>query len=112
MGISHDFFNVLAFRHQARHPTLKNSYFVGASVHPGTGVPIAIAGSRLVTETILEDLAVPLPATYTTSVKPADSAIDMRHPVALKHRMEEIGPKLVYALIGVLLTYLWMQLRF
>ena len=38
LGITHDFFNVLAFRHQARHPSIKGAYFVGASAHPGTGV--------------------------------------------------------------------------
>lgn len=112
LGISHDFFNVLAFRHQARHPTLRNSYFVGASVHPGTGVPIAIAGSRLVTETVLEDLGVSLPATYTAKEAAATNRLDVRHPVAWSHRMEEIGPKLVYVLVGVLLAYVWLQSRF
>lgn len=38
LGIVHDFFNVLSFRHQARHQKLKGAYFVGASAHPGTGV--------------------------------------------------------------------------
>jgi len=38
LGITHDFFNVLAFRQQARHPSVKGAYFVGASTHPGTGV--------------------------------------------------------------------------
>nr|XP_031860064.1 uncharacterized protein CI109_004427 [Kwoniella shandongensis]KAA5527136.1 hypothetical protein CI109_004427 [Kwoniella shandongensis] len=64
LGITHDFFNVLAFRQQARHPTLKNAYFVGASAHPGTGVPIAIAGARLCTLAILEDQKQSLPDSY------------------------------------------------
>jgi phytoene desaturase (3,4-didehydrolycopene-forming) len=38
LGITHDFFNVLSFRPQSRHPSIKNAYFVGASAHPGTGV--------------------------------------------------------------------------
>jgi len=38
LGITHDFFNVLSFRPQSRHPSIKSAYFVGASAHPGTGV--------------------------------------------------------------------------
>lgn len=38
LGITHDFFNVLSFRPQSRHPSVKHAYFVGASAHPGTGV--------------------------------------------------------------------------
>ena len=30
-------------------------YFVGASTHPGTGVPIVLAGARITTEQILRD---------------------------------------------------------
>ena len=66
LGITHDFFNVLSFRHQARHPAVKGAYFVGASVHPGTGVPIAIAGSRLCAEAILSDLNLPVTVQRTT----------------------------------------------
>jgi phytoene desaturase (3,4-didehydrolycopene-forming) len=40
LGITHDFFNVLSFRHQSRHPKLSGAYFVGASAHPGTGVSL------------------------------------------------------------------------
>jgi len=40
LGITHDFFNVLSFRPQSRHPSIKNAYFVGASAHPGTGVSV------------------------------------------------------------------------
>ena len=42
LGITHDFFNVLSFRPQSRHPSIKNAYFVGASAHPGTGVSFFI----------------------------------------------------------------------
>lgn len=57
LGLSHSFFNVLSFRPKTRHASYKNVYFVGASTHPGTGVPICIAGSKIVAEQILEDLS-------------------------------------------------------
>lgn len=56
LGLSHSFFNVLSFRPKTKHPTIKDMYFVGASTHPGTGVPIVLAGAKLVTEQVLGDL--------------------------------------------------------
>jgi phytoene desaturase (3,4-didehydrolycopene-forming) len=53
LGLSHDFFNVLCFRPQIRSPDHDGLWFVGASTHPGTGVPIVLAGSKLVAEDIL-----------------------------------------------------------
>ncbi|KAH7254833.1 hypothetical protein B0J15DRAFT_446854 [Fusarium solani] len=55
LGLSHSFFNVLSFRPGTQHSQFKNLYFVGASTHPGTGVPICIAGSKIVAEQILKD---------------------------------------------------------
>jgi phytoene desaturase (3,4-didehydrolycopene-forming) len=56
LGLSHSFFNVLSFRPKTKHPSIKDLYFVGASTHPGTGVPIVLAGAKLVTEQVLRDL--------------------------------------------------------
>lgn len=77
LGLSHSFFNVLAFRPSITHldspgPVsllpgvgvrrgLKNVYFVGASTHPGTGVPIVLAGAKLTVDKILEDLGMERP---------------------------------------------------
>jgi phytoene desaturase (3,4-didehydrolycopene-forming) len=47
--------NVLAFRPKTKHATYKDCYFVGASTHPGTGVPICLAGAKITTEQILYD---------------------------------------------------------
>jgi phytoene desaturase (3,4-didehydrolycopene-forming) len=47
--------NVLAFRPTTKHPTYKDCYFVGASTHPGTGVPICLAGAKITAEQILYD---------------------------------------------------------
>jgi phytoene desaturase (3,4-didehydrolycopene-forming) len=91
LGLSHSFFNVLSFRPstRARKPhwidgklgggvveriasvvidtvrgkgkDVRGLYMVGASAHPGTGVPIVLAGGRLVAEQILEDLGMERP---------------------------------------------------
>ncbi|KAE8370562.1 hypothetical protein BDV27DRAFT_62202 [Aspergillus caelatus] len=55
LGLSHSFFNVLCFRPRTKHPDIERLYFVGASTHPGTGVPVCLAGSKLVAQQIVED---------------------------------------------------------
>lgn len=54
-GLSHNFMQVGYLRPQNKHRTLNNLYFVGASTHPGTGLPIVLLSARLTTERILED---------------------------------------------------------
>lgn len=54
-GLSHNFTQVGYLRPQNKHRTLNNLYFVGASTHPGTGLPIVLLSARLTTERILED---------------------------------------------------------
>lgn len=61
LGLSHSFFNVLAFRPKTKHPDIKGVYFVGASTHPGTGVPIVLAGAKITTEQILKDRGAAIP---------------------------------------------------
>ncbi|WPH00961.1 Phytoene dehydrogenase [Acrodontium crateriforme] len=91
LGLSHSFFNVLSFRPSTRarrsgvldgklgkgllgrigelvgdlargsNSHIRGLYMVGASAHPGTGVPICLAGGRLVAEQVLEDLAMDVP---------------------------------------------------
>jgi phytoene desaturase (3,4-didehydrolycopene-forming) len=61
LGLAHNFFNVLSFRPGTKSSLLKNTYFVGASTHPGTGVPVVLAGSRITAEQILKDQKVPIP---------------------------------------------------
>lgn len=56
LGLSHSFFNVLSFRPKTKHRSIEDLYFVGASTHPGTGVPIVLAGAKLVSEQILQNL--------------------------------------------------------
>ena len=54
LGLSHSFFNVLSFRPSTQHPSIARLHFVGASTHPGTGVPICLAGSKVTSEQVLE----------------------------------------------------------
>ena len=91
LGLSHSFFNVLAFRPATRarrgnpwldgrfgggvlgrvaelvgdlgrrRPWIEGLYMVGASAHPGTGVPICLAGGRLVAEQVLGDWGMGVP---------------------------------------------------
>lgn len=63
LGLSHSFFNVLSFRPRTKHPKIANLYFVGASTHPGTGVPIVLAGSKITTGQILDDIGINQPWT-------------------------------------------------
>lgn len=53
LGLSHNFFNVLSFRPRWNHESLKNVWFVGASTHPGTGVPIVLAGGKMIADEII-----------------------------------------------------------
>ena len=56
-GLSHTLTQLAYFRPSNRHPRYKNLFFVGASTHPGTGMPTAMVSGRLVTERILNDLS-------------------------------------------------------
>jgi phytoene desaturase len=58
-GLSHNVLQVGYLRPHNRHPRYDNLYFVGASTHPGTGVPIVLISARLVTERILLEQGVP-----------------------------------------------------
>jgi phytoene dehydrogenase-like protein len=55
-GLSHRLTQMAYFRPSNRHPRYKNLYFVGASTHPGTGLPTAMVSGRLVSERIQEEL--------------------------------------------------------
>jgi phytoene desaturase (3,4-didehydrolycopene-forming) len=61
LGLSHSFFNVLCFRPKTRCEGVKGAFFVGASTHPGTGVPIVLAGAKVTSEQVLKDLGMEVP---------------------------------------------------
>lgn len=55
LGMSHNIPQVLNYRPSIRSELFKNLYFVGASAHPGTGVPIVLCGAKLAEQQILKD---------------------------------------------------------
>jgi phytoene desaturase len=55
-GLSHRLMQMAYFRPSNRHPRYRNLYFVGASTHPGTGMPTAMVSGRLVAERIEDEL--------------------------------------------------------
>ncbi|KAF8246617.1 phytoene desaturase [Wilcoxina mikolae CBS 423.85] len=67
LGLSHSFFNVLCFRPKTKHPDIDGCYFVGATTHPGTGVPICLAGAKITAEQILEHNGMQAP--WTTNAQ-------------------------------------------
>ncbi len=61
LGLSHHFLNVLSFRPRTKHPVFRALFFVGASTHPGTGVPVCLAGSRITSEQVLKSCGMDIP---------------------------------------------------
>ncbi len=55
-GLSHTLAQMAYFRPSNRHPRYQNLYFVGASTHPGTGVPTAMVSGRLAAKRINNEL--------------------------------------------------------
>ncbi len=55
LGLAHDINQVGAFRPKNKDEELSNLYYVGASTTPGTGLPMVIISSKLVTERILNE---------------------------------------------------------
>ena len=55
-GLSHNLTQLGYFRPHNRHSHYHNLYFVGASTHPGTGIPTALVSGRLTAQRILDDL--------------------------------------------------------
>jgi phytoene desaturase len=54
-GLSHTRTQMFYFRPRNRHDRYRNLYFVGASTHPGTGIPCVLISARLAAERILQD---------------------------------------------------------
>jgi len=53
-GLSHTFLQMGYLRPQNRHTRYRNLFFVGASTHPGAGLPTVLLSARLAAERILE----------------------------------------------------------
>lgn len=55
LGLAHDLNQVGGFRPSNKDEKFDNVYYVGASTTPGTGLPMVVVSSKLVTERILAD---------------------------------------------------------
>jgi phytoene desaturase len=55
-GLAHTLTQMAYLRPSNRHPRYQNLYFVGASTHPGTGVPTVMVSGRLVAGRIRNEL--------------------------------------------------------
>jgi phytoene desaturase len=56
-GLCHTLTQLGYFRPRNRHPRYHNLYFVGASTHPGTGMPTALVSARLAAQRLLDDVS-------------------------------------------------------
>ena len=54
-GLCHNLTQLGYFRPRNRHARYHNLYFVGASTHPGTGMPTALISARLAAQRMAED---------------------------------------------------------
>ena len=59
LGLGHSLTQMGYLRPGNRHDRYRNLYFVGASTHPGSGLPAVLLSARFVTERVLEDAGVP-----------------------------------------------------
>jgi phytoene desaturase len=56
-GLCHNLMQLAYFRPANRHPQYRNLYFVGASTHPGTGMPTALVSARLTSQRMMDEAA-------------------------------------------------------
>ena len=57
-GLCHNLMQLGYLRPGNRHARYHNLYFVGASTHPGTGLPTALVSARLAAQRMLEDFGI------------------------------------------------------
>lgn len=67
LGLGHTLLQVGYLRPSICDPNFKNLFFVGASIHPGTGVPIVLYGARLVKDQIIHYLNGTTSSRFVTS---------------------------------------------
>lgn len=103
LGLSHSFFNVLSFRPKTKHPSIDRLHFVGASAHPGTGVPIVLAGAKITTEQVLEGFGLAKPWATRTNRKGGVKEIDRIHALPLLSNIHIAA--LVLAMFLAMLAY-------
>ncbi|KAH9883206.1 hypothetical protein F4778DRAFT_788828 [Xylariomycetidae sp. FL2044] len=100
------FFNVLSFRPGTRARGFRAAYFVGASTHPGTGVPIVLAGAKVTAEQILADLKIAAPWAGVPS-RIRDQGVPQTRDVNKLDMIERSGGAVWFAVIGSLMAVFW-----
>ncbi len=65
LGLAHNLPQMAYFRPRNRHARYRNLYFVGASTHPGSGLPIVLLSARFATQRILQDTGASQPWSIT-----------------------------------------------
>ncbi|KAK5098027.1 hypothetical protein LTS08_006782 [Lithohypha guttulata] len=106
LGLSHSFFNVLSFRPNTKHDSISGLYFVGASTHPGTGVPIVLAGSKITSDQILDDYGMIKPWSPGAHKRKIVSELDVEGPVSF-----DLARTLLGFLVFLILAVLYFKLR-
>ena len=104
LGLSHSFFNVLSFRPNTKHDTIKDLYFVGASTHPGTGVPIVLAGSKITADQILDDYKMMKPWAPGTHKRKVVSELDKEGSIPF-----DLARTLFGCLVALILAILYLM---
>ncbi|KAL8727952.1 MAG: hypothetical protein Q9166_005717 [cf. Caloplaca sp. 2 TL-2023] len=99
LGLSHSFFNVLCFRPKTKHPSIEGLHFVGASAHPGTGVPIVLAGAKLTSDQVLKGFGMKKPWVVDTSGKKGVRDIDRIQTLPLLSNVHIVVLALAFALL-------------
>ncbi|KAI0838228.1 phytoene desaturase [Hypoxylon sp. FL0890] len=110
LGLSHSFFNVLSFRPGTRAKGLRRTYFVGASTHPGTGVPIVLAGARITSEQILDDFGVGVP--WRGREGERERGVRQKEKMGRLDRIERPWSLLSIALYVLFAVWLGLMLRY
>ncbi|KAF4894465.1 Phytoene desaturase [Colletotrichum viniferum] len=107
LGLNHGFFNVLAFRPKTRAEGLENAYFVGASTHPGTGVPIVLAGAKITAEQILDDrrLEVPWARGFKGMLQPQSASPGNKKLDTVRYGFHFGSEEVAILLIGLFLAF-------
>jgi phytoene desaturase len=59
LGLGHNTMQMAYLRPSHRHARYRNLYFVGASTHPGSGLPAVLLSARFATERVLQDAGQP-----------------------------------------------------
>ena len=101
LGLSHSFFNVLCFRPSTKHSSIDRLHFVGASTHPGTGVPIVLAGSKITSEQVLDVFGMEKPWGRSGKGKAEIKDIDRVHALPMLSNFHIALMVLVFLMVMV-----------